>query len=289
MAKVEKCPACESFYNAGIYSSCPYCASAQGGVSDKTSSKSGQSIKIFGKISSRIKTFGDRVQESKGTEAIYPGMEPSPAEDHKSESAQATQGADSQGAERSPRQALSEEAERLEQPELPAREQIPATPVEASSLESEISKGSRTVGKYIYAKDGAVIEPVVGWIVGVHGDNYGRSFPLKSGKNRIGRTHEMDVRLMNDESVSRACVAIIIYDQRGDEFSVLPGESDSLCYLNDHAIYGRELLEGYDFLEFGDSGLNRYLFVPLCGERFRWKQGNKRTESEKDEDLTYDL
>lgn len=277
MAKVEKCQTCGSFYNAGIYSSCPYCSSAQDSPAEETSGNAPQQIGILGRISSRIRGAASRNQAASEPAGIPADSIPDEDSATVSESMSVTI------AEPMTESGISNSLSQNE----PAADWIPPEhqsapqeePVDSmSSLEEEISKSSRTVGKYIYAKDGAVIEPVVGWIVGVHGDNYGRSFPLKNGKNRIGRTHEMDVRLMNDESVSRACVATIVYDQRGEEFSVLPGESDSLCYLNGHAIYGRELLEEYDFLEFGDSGLNRYLFVPLCGERFRWKQKKRNTD-----------
>ena len=169
----------------------------------------------------------------------------------------------------------------------PERRPVPPAPV--PSLEEAVIRGSRTVGKYISSKDGTAIAPVVGWIVGVQGDNYGRSFMLKSGKNRIGRSHEMDVKLMNDESVSRACVAVIVYDRKANAFSVLPGESDSLCYLNGSAVYGREDLKSYDLLEFGDSELNKYLFVPLCGEQFRWKQPEEKTAEAENEETADEM
>ena len=114
------------------------------------------------------------------------------------------------------------------------------------------------------------VDPVVGWLVCVKGPYYGQSFPLKSGKNRIGRAQSMDVRLLNDSSVSRDCVAVIVYDAKIGDFSVIPGDSDSLCYWNEAAVYAREQLTAYDTLELGDSGRNAFIFVPLCGERFSW-------------------
>ena len=29
--------------------------------------------------------------------------------------------------------------------------------------------------------------------------------------------------------------------------------------------------QGYDLMEFGDAGLNQFIFVPLCGNQFRWE------------------
>ncbi|MBS1434891.1 MAG: FHA domain-containing protein [Oscillospiraceae bacterium] len=125
------------------------------------------------------------------------------------------------------------------------------------------------MGRFSSAAENGV-DPVVGWLVCVKGPYYGQSFPLKSGKNRIGRAQSMDVRLLNDSSVSRDCVAVIVYDAKIGDFSVIPGDSDSLCYWNEAAVYAREQLAAYDTLELGDSGRNAFIFVPLCGERFSW-------------------
>ena len=80
----------------------------------------------------------------------------------------------------------------------------------------------------------------------------------------------MDVKLLNDESVSRTSAAVIIFDAKAQEFSIVPGESDSLCYVNNRAVYDRQMLYGYESIEFGDAGLNQYVFVPFCGDKFSW-------------------
>ena len=110
----------------------------------------------------------------------------------------------------------------------------------------------------------------MGWLVGTRGACYGQSFCLRSGRNRIGRSAEMDVNL-DDGSVSRTCAAVVIYDPKERVFSAMPGESSSLCYVNNHALYQRMELQGYDLMEFGDAGLNQFIFVPLCGNQFRWE------------------
>ena len=114
------------------------------------------------------------------------------------------------------------------------------------------------------------LQPPVGWLVGTRGACYGQSFCLRSGRNRIGRSAEMDVNL-DDGSVSRTCAAVVIYDPKERVFSAMPGESSSLCYVNNHALYQRMELQGYDLMEFGDAGLNQFIFVPLCGNQFRWE------------------
>ena len=98
----------------------------------------------------------------------------------------------------------------------------------------------------------------------------GQSFALHSGRNKIGRSQDFDVRLLNDESVSRSCVAVIMFDAKASTFSIISGDSDSLCYVNGEALYERKVLVGYEQIELGDSERNMFVFVPLCGEQFSW-------------------
>lgn len=261
MVQAQQCEVCGMFYNAAEYSSCPYCRQKQ--------PKSQKRITgLFGLFRGRVKTGEGRPPEpEKEKEPEYGGDDRTVEPDH--------------GGKKE-RTETPEDAHEKTEPDQ-SKERTPEAETADLSLEDAVMQRSRTVGKYISAKDGTVIAPVVGWIVGVKGDNYGRSFPLKSGRNRIGRSYEMDIKLMNDESVSRTCVAVIVYDRKANEFSVLPGESDSLCYLNERAVYDRQLLRGYDLLEFGDSELNQYLFVPLCGEAFRWKQQSEKADSDQAE------
>ena len=80
----------------------------------------------------------------------------------------------------------------------------------------------------------------------------------------------MEVSLLNDDSVSRSCEATIIYDSRSNAFYIIPGDSGSLGYIDGAALLERASLKGMEEIEFGNSGKNKYLFVPLCGERFQW-------------------
>lgn len=146
------------------------------------------------------------------------------------------------------------------------------------SLQKQIQKSGRTVGRYTPRNGDSGIEPVVGWLVCVKGAHFGQSFTLKSGKNRIGRSHEMNVRLMDDDSVSRTCVAEIVFDTKACVFSILPGQSESLCYVNGSALYNRLVLLGYEEIELGDTGRNKFVFLPLCSEKFQWTTYEEATK-----------
>lgn len=148
-------------------------------------------------------------------------------------------------------------------------EQNPQQTEFAERLLKQLKESGKTVGKFTSVGDGKA-DPTVGWVVCVKGPYYGQSFRLHSGKNKIGRSQEFDVRLLNDDSVSRSCVASIVFDTKNSAFSIIPGDSDSLCYVSGEALYERRALMGYEQIELGDSERNMFVFVPLCGEHFNW-------------------
>lgn len=143
----------------------------------------------------------------------------------------------------------------------------PAT-ASTASVASQ-SDDAKTVSYYNYSL-GA--EPTVGWLVCIEGDHYGESFPLKSGRNFIGRSAEMDVVLAGDMSVSRDRHAIVIYEPKAKCFIAQAGDSRELFYLNDNVVLNNEMLKNYDVLSIGNEKL---LFVALCGPQFCWEDTKK--------------
>lgn len=115
-------------------------------------------------------------------------------------------------------------------------------------------------------------EPVVGWLVCIEGDHYGESFPLKSGRNFIGRNANMDVVLAGDMSVSRERHAIVIYEPKAKCFIAQAGDARELFYLNDSVVLNNEAMKNYDVLSVGNEKL---LFVGLCGPQFCWEDTKK--------------
>ena len=110
-------------------------------------------------------------------------------------------------------------------------------------------------------------EPVVGWLVAINGENTGKSFELRTGKNFIGRGKDMDVVLSGDKSISRSKHAVVLYEPRNKEFLVQPGESRELFYLNGNVVLNTERISAYDKIFIGNTEL---LFSPFCGDRFSW-------------------
>ncbi len=128
----------------------------------------------------------------------------------------------------------------------------------------ETEDGSQaTIGYF-----GAVsTEPVVGWLVAIEGSNFGEDFKLKSGRNFIGRSTEMDVALTGDSSISRDKHAIILYEPKGNVFLVQPGDAKELFYLNDKVVLTATEINAYDVLSLGGTKL---LFIPCCSDKFNW-------------------
>ena len=290
--KAVKCSACSMYYNGMVYSECPHCkqnshtvpieipaAPAAGSENEKGSifgmfvkkkSKTTQDHEYAPAPAPKISTTEDHTTPTyaqQGTMNSAPAEPPKGPEDSvRVEGARLTkmfQG-ESLFSDPQPSPSFSQEQQPTEKA-APAAEE-PA----AGTLQSSICRSGRTIGRFTPSGGDRSEEPVVGWLVCVKGVYFGESFKLKSGKNKVGRSHEMDVQLMNDNSVSRTCVCTVIFDSRSEVFSLMPGESDSLVYVNGDAVYERFILNGYEEIEMGDSGKNKFVFVPLCGGRFRW-------------------
>lgn len=136
-----------------------------------------------------------------------------------------------------------------------------------------------TISYYHQAmEEPAAIEPVVGWLVCISGRYLGQSFPLKTGRNFIGRGSSMDICLEGESSVSRSRHAIIIYEPRGRIFFAQPGDSRELFYLNNNVVLNNEKLKPYDMLSIGTINM---MLIPFCTERFAWEDLNEKEKDKK--------
>lgn len=151
------------------------------------------------------------------------------------------------------------------QPSQAAVQQGQGTP-----LQNAINKAiagdddGKTVSLYQTKKG---IDPVAGWLVCIEGEDFGGSFTIKSGRNFVGRSREMDIVLHGDNSISREKHAVILYEPKRREFIAQAGESRELFYLNDEVVLNPVRLKQYDILTVGNT---RLMFFPCCGENFGW-------------------
>ena len=122
--------------------------------------------------------------------------------------------------------------------------------------------------------DGGV-EPVVGWLVCTEGPSRGKSYTIRGGINAIGRGDRMDITITGDRTISMENHAKISYSDRNNRFNLLPGDGRNIVYLNGEEVFSATPLQAYDLIDFGETKL---LFVPLCGERFTWKQEAEKSD-----------
>ena len=113
------------------------------------------------------------------------------------------------------------------------------------------------------------IDPAVGFLVCISGPHRGADYKLISGRNFIGRAAAMDVSLADDDTVSRESHALVTYDAKHNQFSLSPGQGRGITYCNDEQVEMVRPLKAYEIIEVGKS---RLIFVPLCGEKFRWDE-----------------
>lgn len=111
------------------------------------------------------------------------------------------------------------------------------------------------------------IDPVVGWFVCVEGPDKGLDYRIHAGNNSIGRSEQMRICIDGDDGISRENHAFIAFDPKEGQFTLLPGTSKELAYLDGKAVFAPTQLRAFQRVQLGKTVL---LFVPLCGENFQW-------------------
>ncbi len=121
---------------------------------------------------------------------------------------------------------------------------------------------NRTVAVF---QDTFSMDPVVGWVVCTEGFDQGKSYNLYARTNLIGRGEKADI-VLEDSTISKEQVKLS-YDERHNNFYLIPGDSTNTTYLNDAPLYVPTAVHPYDLIEIGRSKL---MFIPFCSEKFRW-------------------
>jgi hypothetical protein len=119
-----------------------------------------------------------------------------------------------------------------------------------------------------YLGEAEGIEAVTGWIVCIEGPQLGQDYRIMAEKNFIGRSEEMHIRILGDNTISRKNHAVIVYDPMKRQFHLLPGDASGLAYHNNEAVYSPVELTAYDVIQLGRS---KFIFIPLCGVHFEWE------------------
>ena len=113
------------------------------------------------------------------------------------------------------------------------------------------------------------IDPVVGWLVSISGEEKGRDYRIHADNNFIGRSERMDICIRGDETISRENHAIISYDTVDKVFYFSPGDGRSIVRYNGKALFQTTELKSHDHIIIGKTEL---IFVPFCTEDFTWME-----------------
>ena len=94
--------------------------------------------------------------------------------------------------------------------------------------------------------------PKVGLLVCVKGENAGENFSLYTGRNRVGVSGYCDVQI-KDASLTEDYNFEIIYDEKRESFSLLPGKLSSRLFVNDNYVDSAVFIQSHDTLRTGNS------------------------------------
>ncbi|MGA8810229.1 MAG: FHA domain-containing protein [Thermoanaerobaculia bacterium] len=108
---------------------------------------------------------------------------------------------------------------------------------------------------------------VVGWLIGLNGAARGESFPVRIGRNVLGRDRRSDIVVNDDQASSHHADLVFRPEER--RFILMDHNSTNGTYVNDAEIEPRRDLAPKDIVRVGS---HKYLFLPLCDEGFYWDE-----------------
>ena len=106
---------------------------------------------------------------------------------------------------------------------------------------------------------------VVGWLVGISGTSRGESFPIRIGRNVLGRDRRSDIVINDDQASSHHADLVFRPDER--RFILMDHNSTNGTYVDEAEIEPRRDLNGKEIVRIGS---HRYVFIPLCHDGFYW-------------------
>ena len=107
------------------------------------------------------------------------------------------------------------------------------------------------------------------WLCVVSDHQFGRSFTVLLGRNRIGRGDGNHIRMdIGDSMISKRDHASIVADPKTRTFHIVPGESANLAYLNEQPVLQPEQLSDRDKIQIG---MTEFIFVQYFGNYVDWR------------------
>ena len=112
---------------------------------------------------------------------------------------------------------------------------------------------------------GASKRYVVGWLIGLNGATRGESYPVRMGRNVLGRDRRSDIVVNDDQASSHHADLVFRPEER--RFILMDHNSTNGTYVNEAEIEPRKDLSGKDVIRIGS---HKFLFMPLCHDGFFW-------------------
>jgi hypothetical protein len=154
----------------------------------------------------------------------------------------------------------------------PARPLPPPTPLvprrDTSPSIAAVPAVERTVAAPKFGSADIASEPrryVVGWLIGLNGVVRGESFPVRMGRNVLGRDRRSDIVVNDDQASSHHADLVFRPEER--RFILMDHNSTNGTYVNEHEIEPRRDLTTRDVIRIGS---HKFLFVPLCNDGAMW-------------------
>lgn len=140
----------------------------------------------------------------------------------------------------------------------------PTARQERTPLPSRINTGLRTAVLAKMSASGP--RYVVGWLVALNGKARGESFPIRIGRNVIGRDRKAEVYIDDDQVSAHHADLVFRPDER--RYILMDANSTNGTFINEEEIQSRSDLIAEDILRFGTQ---RYIFMPLCRDGLYWE------------------
>jgi hypothetical protein len=138
----------------------------------------------------------------------------------------------------------------------------PAVAPAAAFVSAEPAERTMAVQKVVDAQGKRY---VVGWLVCLNGPARGESYPVRMGRNILGRDRKSDIAINDDQASSHHADLVFRPEER--RFILMDHNSTNGTYVNESEIEPRRDLTREDVIRIG---AHRFIFIPLCQDGFYW-------------------
>ena len=149
----------------------------------------------------------------------------------------------------------------------PAPRSVPAPASAAGPLlgGSNPASGVRRAEAVAPAPMERTVAVATGWLAGLNGTVRGESYPVRMGRNVLGRDRRSDIVVNDDQASSHHADLVFRPEER--RFILMDHNSTNGTYVNESEIEPRRDLILEDVIRIGS---HRFLFMPLCRDGFFW-------------------